>query len=106
MNLRQKYKRLKQYVDFAKCAPDEVFIDRTQLEHFRYKANVPLYYSRNDIVTDENSLIVAQIIMKDELAKLLDMHTEFLPDGTISIDIWLKPSSELVKDGIKIVGGE
>ena len=106
MNLRTRYKRLKQYIDFSKLAPDKVFIDRTRLEHFRYKANVPLFYGRDDLATDERALRVAKGKLKDEFSKLVDNYIEILPDGTMTLDVWLKPMCSLVKDGVAIIGGE
>ena len=96
MNLRTRYKRLKQYVEFAKLSPDKVFIDRAQLEHFRYKSNVP-FYGRIDPDTDELALRVAKSKLKDELSKLIDEYIEVLPDGTVTLDIWLKPKNDIQK---------
>ncbi len=104
MKLRTRYKRLKQFVERTK--DHKIFIDRTQLEHFRYKANIPLFYGRNDLATDEHALRVAKGKLKDDFSKLVDQYIEILPDGTIVLDIWLKPESSLVKDGIAIVEGE
>lgn len=106
MNLRTRYKRLKQYIDFAKLAPDKVFLDRTQLEHYAYRSNIPLFYGRDDLATDERALRVAKGKLKDEFSKLVDRYIEILPDGTITLDIWLKPKSSLVKDGVTIIRGE
>lgn len=81
MNLRTRYKRLKQYVEFTKFAPDRVFIDRAQLEHYRCKSNLPLFYGEyNDLTTDERSFRVAKDKLKDEFSKLVDQHTEILPE--------------------------
>ena len=65
MNLRTRYKRLKQYVDFAKFSPDKVFFDRTNLEHFRCKANSLLSYGKIDSDTDEHALRVAKGKLKN-----------------------------------------
>ena len=103
MNLRTRYKRLKQYVEFTKLAPDEVFIERTQLVHYRCKSNLPLFYGINDdLTTDECAFRVAKDKLKDEFSKLIDQYTEILPDGTISLDVWVKPKSSLVTDGVII----
>lgn len=108
MNLRTRYKRLKQYIELTKkLEVPKVYIDRTQLEHYRCKSNLPLFYGEyNDLTTDERSFRVAKDKLKDEFSKLVDQHTEILPDGTISLDIWVKPKSSLVTDGVAIVGGE
>lgn len=99
MNLRTRYKKLKQYVEFLKqLPPDKVFLDRTNLEHFRYKSNVPLFYGRDDnLDTDECALSVAKGKLKDEFSKLIDEYIEVLPDGTVSLDVWLKPKNEIQK---------
>ena len=106
MNLRTRYKRLKQFVARTKADYREIFIDKTQLEHYAYKSNIPLYYGRDCLATDEHALCVAKIKLKDEFSKLIDQYIEILPDGTIAIDVWLKPESSLVKNGVTIVGGE
>lgn len=97
MNLRTRYKKLKQYVEFAKLAPDKVFFDRTNLEHFRCKNKVLLCPGRRDPDTDELALRVAKGKLKDEFSKLIDEYIEVHPDGTISLDIWLKPKNEIQK---------
>ena len=97
MNLRTRYKKLKQYVEFLKLAPDKVFIDRAQLEHFRYKSISPLYYGMSDPATDELALRVEKGKLKDELSKLIDEYIEILPDGTVTLDVWLKPKNEIHK---------
>ena len=98
MNLRTRYKKLKQYVKFSKLSPDKVFIDRTQLEHFRYKSNVPLLYGIDDnLDTNERALRVAKGKLKNEFSKLIDEYIEILPDGTVALDVWLKPKNEIQK---------
>ncbi len=106
MNLRTRYKRLKQFVARTKADYREIFIDRTQLEHYAYRGDIPLLYGRDDLATDERALRVAKGKLKDEFSKLVDRYIEILPDGTITLDIWLKPESSLVKNGVTIVGGE
>ena len=97
MNLRMRYKKLKQYVEFLKLAPDEIFIDRTNLEHFRCKNKVLLSSGRRDPDTDELALRVAKGKLKDEFSKLIDEYIEVLPDGTVAIDVWLKSKNEIQK---------
>ena len=97
MNLRTRYKKLKQYVEFTKLTPIKVFFDRTNLEHFRCKTNAPLYQGRRDPDTDELALRVSKGKLKDEFSKLINEYIEVLPDGTISLDVWLKPKSEIQK---------
>jgi len=104
MNLRTKYKRLKQFVESTKPYYREVNIDRTQLEHYRYKSNLPLFYGRDDhLATDEYAFREAKDRLKAEFSKMIDLHTEILPDGTISLDAWFKPRESLVTDGVVIV---
>ena len=100
MNLRTRYKRLKQFVELTKADYREIFIDKTQLEHYAYKSNIPLFYGRDDLATDERALRVAKGKLKDEFSKLVDRYIEILPDGTITLDVWFKPESSLVKDGV------
>ena len=100
MNLRTRYKKLKQYVEFAKFSPDKVFFDRTNLEHFRSKSKILLSPGRIDLDTDELALRVAKGKLKDEFSKLIDEYIEILPDGTITLDVWLKPKSEIQKERI------
>lgn len=103
MNLRTRYKRLKQFVERTKVDYREIFIDRTQLEHYAYKSNLPLFYGEyNDLKTDERSFCVAKNKLKDEFSKLIDEHIEILQDGTITLDVWLKPKDSLVKYGVII----
>ena len=97
MNLRTRYKKLKQYAEFAKFSPDKVFFDRTQLEHFRSKSKILLSPGRRDPDTDELALRVAKGKLKDEFSKLIDEYIEVLPDGTVTLDIWLKPKNEIQK---------
>lgn len=97
MNLRTRYKKLKQYVEFAKFSPDKVFFDRTNLEHFRSKANYLLPYERRNPDVDELALCVAKGKLKDEFSKLIDEYIEVLPDGTVTLDVWLKPKNEMQK---------
>ena len=104
MNLRTRYKRLKQYVEFAKVAPPvKIFFDSTNLEHFRFNYNLPLIYSMRDPATDELTLRASKDKLKEEFSKLIDEYIEILPVGTIALDIWLKPKSSLINDGIIIV---
>ena len=97
MNLRMRYKKLKQYVEFTKIAPVKVFFDSTNLEHFRSKSKILLSPGRIDPDTDELALRVAKGNLKDEFSKLIDEYIEVLPDGTITLDVWLKPKSEIQK---------
>ena len=99
MNLRTRYKKLKQYVEFTKLAPVKVFFDSTNLDHFRYKSNVP-FYGSIDPDTDKHALCVAKGKFKDEISKLVDEHIEVLPDGTLTLDVWLIPKSEIQKERI------
>ena len=98
MNLRTRYKKLKQYVEFAKFSPDKVFFDRTNLEHFRCKNKVLLSSGRRDSDTDEHALRVSKGKLKDEFSKLIDEYIEVLPDGTVTLDVWLKPKNEIQKE--------
>ena len=97
MNLLTLYKKLKQYVEFAKLAPNKVFFYRTNLEHFRCKNEVLLYPEMRDQDIDEHVLHVAKGKLKDEFSKLIDEYIEAHPDGTLSLDIWLKPKNEIQK---------
>ena len=97
MKLRTRYKKLKQYVEFAKLAPDKVFFDRTQLEHFRNKSKILLCKGMIDPDINELALRVAKGKLKDEFSKLIDEYIEILPDGTVSLDVWLKPKNEIQK---------
>ena len=97
MNLRIRYKKLKQYVEFTKLTPAKVFLDRTNLEHFRNKSKIILSPGRRDPDTDELALHVAKGKMKDEFSKLIDEYIEVHPDGTVSLDVWLKPKNEIQK---------
>ena len=97
MNLRMRYKKLKQYVEFLKIAPDKVFINRTNLEHFRSKSKILLSPGRIDPDTDELALRVAKGKLKDEFSKLIDEYIEVLPDGTVTLDVWLIPKNEIQK---------
>ena len=101
MNLRTRYKKLKQYVDFAKIAPPvKIFFDSTNLEHFRCKANSLLSYGKIDSDTDEHALRVAKGKLKNEFSKLIDEYIEVLPNGTVTLDVWLKPKNEIQKERI------
>ena len=95
MNLRTRYKKLKQYVEFTKLTPVKVFFDSTNLEHFRFNYNLPLIYAKRDVATDELALRVSKDKLKEEFSKLIDEYIEILPVGTIALDIWLKPKSSL-----------
>ena len=97
MNLRTRYKKLKQHVEFLNLYPTKVFFDRTQLEHFRSKANYLLPYERRNPDVDELALRVAKDKLKDEFSKLIDEYIEVHPDGTITLDVWLKPKNEIQK---------
>ena len=100
MNLRTRYKRLKQYVEFTKLTPIKVFFDSTNLDHFKYKSNAPLYQGSIDSIdpdTDELALRVSKGKLKDEFSKLIDEYIEVLPDGTVTLDVWLKPKNEIQK---------
>ena len=97
MNLRTRYKKLKQYVEFAKLSPDKVFFDRANLEHFRCKNKVLLSPGRRDPDTDELALRVSKGKLKDEFSKLIDEYIEVLPDGTVTLDVWLKPKNDIQK---------
>ena len=104
MNLRTRYKKLKQYVEFLnQLQPAKVFLDRNNLEHFRLNYNIPLIYASRDLATDELALRVSKDKLKEEFSKLIDEYIEILPVGTITLDIWLKPKSSLIKDGVTIV---
>ena len=98
MNLRTRYKKLKQYVKLSNLHPTKVFLDRTNLEHFRSKANYLLPYERRNPDVDELALRVAKDKLKDEFSKLIDEYIEVLPDGTVALDIWLKPKNEIQKE--------
>ena len=100
MNLRTRYKKLKQYVELSKLYPTKVFFDRTNLEHFRCKNKVLLYPERRDQDTDEHALRVAKGKLKDEFSKLIDEYIEVHPDGTVSLDVWLKHKNEIQKERI------
>ena len=95
MNLRTRYKKLKQHVEFLNLYPTKVFFDRTQLEHFRCKTNSLLPYGTIDQDTDEHALRVAKGKLKNEFSKLIDEYIEVLPDGTVILDVWLKPKNEI-----------
>lgn len=97
MNLRTRYKRLKQYVEFTKLEPVKVFFDSTNLDHFSYKSNVPLYQGSIDPDADELALRVAKDKLKNEFSKLIDEYIEVLPDGTVTLDVWFKPKNEIQK---------
>lgn len=96
MNLRTRYKKLKQYVELLNLYPTKVFFDRTQLEHFRCKTNALLPYGI-DSDTDEHALRIAKGKLKNEFSKLIDEYIEVLPDGTVTLDVWLKPKNEIQK---------
>ena len=99
MNLRTRYKKLKQYVEFLKqLPPEKVFLNMTNLEHFRSKSKIILSPGRRDPDTYELALHVAKGKLKDEFSKLIDEYIEVHPDGTISLDIWLKPKNEIQKE--------
>ena len=98
MNLRTRYKKLKQYVEFTKLSPNKVFFDRTNLEHFRSKTNALLPYERRNPDADEHALRVAKGKLKDEFSKLIDEYIEVLPDGTVTLDVWLKAKNEIQKE--------
>ena len=99
MNLRTRYKKLKQYVKLSKLHPNRIFINRTnlELEHFRCKNKILLSPGRRDPDTDELALRVAKGKLKDEFSKLIDEYIEVLPDGTVTLDVWLKPKNEIQK---------
>ena len=97
MNLRTRYKKLKQYVELSKLYPTKVFFDRTNLEHFRCKNKVLLYPEMRDPDTDEHVLRVAKGKLKDEFSKLIDEYIEVHPDGTVTLDVWFKPKNEIQK---------
>ena len=97
MNLRTRYKKLKQYVEFTKLAPVKVFFDSTNLEHFRNKSKILLSPGRIDPDTDELALRVAKGKLKDEFSKLIDEYIEVFPDGTVTLDVWFKPKNEIQK---------
>ena len=73
------------------------FFDRTNLEHFRCKNKVLLYPEMRDQDTDEYALRVAKGKLKDEFSKLIDEYIEVHPDGTVSLDVWLKHKNEIQK---------
>ena len=98
MNLRTRYKKLKQYVEFANLYTAKVFLDMTNLEHFRCKNKVLLYPEMRDQDIDEHVLHVAKGKIKDEFSKLIDEYIEVNPDGTVSLDVWLKPKNEIQKE--------
>ena len=97
MNLRTRYKKLKQYVERSNLHPNRIFINRTNLEHFRSKANYLLPYERRNPDVDELALRVAKDKIKNEFSKLIDEYIEVLPDGTVTLDVWLKPKNEIQK---------
>lgn len=97
MNLRTRYKKLKQYVELSSLHPNRIFINSTNLEHFRNKSKIPLSPGRRDPDTDELALRVAKGKLKDEFSKLIDEYIEVLPDGTVTLDVWLKPKNEIQK---------
>lgn len=97
MNLRTRYKKLKQYVELSNLYPTKVFFDSTQLEHFRCKVNYLLPYERRNPDADELALRVAKDKIKNEFSKLIDEYIEVLPDGTVTIDVWFKPKNEMQK---------
>ena len=99
MNLRTRYKKLKQYVEFLKqLPPEKVFLNMTNLEHFRCKNKVLLYTEMRDHDIDEHVFRVAKGKLKDEFSKLIDEYIEVLPDGTVALDVWLKPKNEIQKE--------
>ena len=98
MNLRTRYKKLKQYVKLSNIHPTKVFLDRTNLEHFRCKNKVLLSPEMRDQDIDEHVFRVAKGKLKDEFSKLIDEYIEVLPDGTVALDIWLKPKNEIQKE--------
>ena len=98
MNLRTRYKKLKQYVEFLKqLPPEKVFLNMTNLEHFRCKNKALLCQGMMDPDINELALRVAKGKLKDEFSKLIDEYIEVHPDGTISLDVWLKPKNEIQK---------
>lgn len=97
MNLRTRYKKLKQYVELSNLHPNRIFINRTNLEHFRSKSKILLSPGRIDPDTDDLALHVAKGKLKDEFSKLIDEYIEVLPDGTVTLDVWLKPKNEIQK---------
>lgn len=97
MNLRTRYKKLKQYVELSSLHPNRIFLDRTNLEHFRCKNKVLLSPGRRDPDTDELALRVVKGKLKDEFSKLIDEYIEVNPDGTVTLDVWLKPKNEIQK---------
>ena len=98
MNLRTRYKKLKQYVELSILHPAKVFIDRTNLEHFRCKNKVLLSPEMRDHDIDEHVFRVAKGKLKDEFSKLIDEYIEVLPDGTVALDVWLKSKNEIQKE--------
>ena len=98
MNLRTRYKKLKQYVEFAKLHPNRIFLNMTNLEHFRSKANYLLPYERRNPDVNELALRVAKDKLKDEFSKLIDEYIEVLPDGTVTLDVWLRPKNDISKE--------
>ena len=97
MNLRTRYKKLKQYVKLSKLYHNRIFLDRTNLEHFRCKNKILLSPGRRDPDTDELALRVVKGKLKDEFSKLIDEYIEVNPDGTVTLDVWLKPKNEIQK---------
>lgn len=97
MKLRTRYKKLKQYVELSNLHPNRIFINMTNLEHFRSKSKIPLSPGRRDPDNDELALRVAKGKLKDEFSKLIDEYIEVLPDGTVTLDIWIKPKNEIQK---------
>ena len=97
MNLRTRYKKLRQYVELLNLYPTKVFFDSTNLDHFRYKSNTPLYQGSIDPATYKHELCVAKGKLKDKISKLVDEYIEVLPDGTVTLDVWLIPKNEIQK---------
>lgn len=97
MNLRTRYKKLKQYVELSNLHPNRIFLNMNNLEHFRSKSKILLSPGRRDPDTDELALRVAKGKLKDEFSKLIDEYIEVLPDGTVTLDVWLKPKNEIQK---------
>ena len=98
MNLRTRYKKLKQYVELSNLYTTKVFLDRTNLEHFRSKSKILLCQGMMDPDINELALRVAKGKLKDEFSKLIDEYIEVHPDGTVSLDVWLKPKNEIQKE--------
>ena len=101
MKLRTRYKKLKQYVEFLKqLPPEKVFLNMTNLEHFRNKSKILLCKGMIDPDINELALRVAKGKLKDEFSKLIDEYIEVHPDGTVSLDVWLKHKNEIQKERI------